>query len=49
MQELSINKKLKIIALHLKGFSYNEISAKTGVSKGTRSQHYRYFKSRAIF
>jgi len=35
MPELSINKKLRIIALYLKGFSYDEISAKTGVSKGT--------------
>ena len=35
MQELSINKRLKIIKLYLAGFSYDEIAQKAGVSKGT--------------
>jgi len=35
MQELSINKKLKVIKLYLNGFPYDEIVDKTGVSKGT--------------
>jgi len=35
MQKLSANKKMKIIKLYLNGFSYDEISTKTSVSKGT--------------
>lgn len=37
MQELSTNKKMRIIKLYLAGFSYEEIAKKVGVSKGTVS------------
>jgi len=37
MQELSMNKKMRIIKLYLDGFSYDEIAKKVGVSKGTVS------------
>ncbi len=37
MQELSVNKKMKIIKLYLQGYSYDEIAKKAGVSKGTVS------------
>lgn len=35
MQELSMNKKMRIIKLYLDGFSYDELAKKVGVSKGT--------------
>lgn len=35
MQKLSLKKQLSIIRLYLSGFSYQEISARVGVSKGT--------------
>ncbi len=37
MQELSVNKKMKIIKFYLQGYSYDEIAKKVGVSKGTVS------------
>ena len=37
MQELSMNKKMRIIKLYLDGYSYYEIAKKVSVSKGTVS------------
>jgi len=35
MEKLSAKKKVAVVRLYLSGLSYNEIAAKTGVSKGT--------------
>lgn len=37
MEKLSAKKKVAVVRLYLSGLSYNEIGAKTGVSKGTVS------------
>jgi len=37
MEKLSAKKKLTVVKLYLSGLSYNEISFKTGISKGAIS------------
>ena len=35
MSELTTNKRMKVIMLYLQGYSYDEVTKKTGLSKGT--------------
>ena len=35
MEKLTTAKRLQIVKLYLSGLSYDEIAAKTGISKGT--------------
>lgn len=48
MQKLSLRKQLTIVRLYLGGFSYDEIAAKTGVSKGTIANVVADFKAGRI-